>query len=46
MIIEAPQAGMDVRIISFKEKYGKDLNEVESGDRVGERVVYFGSYLR
>ena len=45
-IIEAPQTGIPVRKISFKEKYGKPLENVESGDRVGERVVYFGSYLR
>jgi hypothetical protein len=44
-IIEAPQTGMVVRKISFKEKYGKALDEVESGDKVGERVIYFGSYL-
>jgi len=46
MIIEAPQAGMVVRTISFKEKYGMALQEVESGDRVGNRVIYFGSFLR
>jgi len=46
LIIEAPQTGMAVRKISFKEKYGKALDEVESGDRVGERIVYFGSYLQ
>jgi hypothetical protein len=44
-IIEAPQTGMVVRNISFKEKHGKDLSQVESGDTVGERVIYFGSYL-
>jgi hypothetical protein len=44
-IIEAPQTGGVVRTLSFKEKYGQDLEKVESGDRVGERFVYFGSYL-
>ncbi len=44
-IIEAPQAGMVVRKISFQEKYGKPLDQVESGDKVGERVIYFGTYL-
>jgi hypothetical protein len=44
-LIEAPQTGMAVRKISFKEKYGKDLSTVESGDTVGDRVIYFGSYL-
>jgi len=45
-IIEAPQAGLAVRKISFEQKYGKALENVESGDRVGERVIYFGSFLR
>jgi len=45
MIIEAPQTGMVVRKVSLKEKYGKPLEKVESGDTVGERVIYFGTYL-
>jgi len=44
MIIEAPQTGMVVRKISFKDKYGKNLSEVESGDRVGDRIIYFGTF--
>ncbi len=44
-IIEAPQAGMAVRKVSFKEKYGKPLEQVESGDKVNDRVIYFGSFL-
>jgi len=44
LIIEAPQTGMVVREIPFKEKYGKDFYSVESGDKVGERVIYFGSF--
>jgi cell wall-associated NlpC family hydrolase len=44
-LIEAPQAGMAVRKISFKEKFGKELSSVETGDRVGDRVIYFGRYL-
>jgi len=44
-IIEAPQIGQVVRMISFKDKYGGALEKVELGGRVGERVLYFGSYL-
>lgn len=44
-IIEAPQMGQTVREISFEEKYGKPLKDVQSGDTVGDRVVYFGRYL-
>jgi gamma-D-glutamyl-L-lysine dipeptidyl-peptidase len=46
LILEAPQTGMVVRQISFKEKYGRDLSEVESGQTVGDRVIYFGSFLK
>ena len=45
-IIEAPQMGMAVRKVSFKEKYGKELKDVESGDHVGDRYIYFGSFLQ
>ncbi len=45
-LIEAPQTGMVVRKISFQEKYGKPLSQVETGDTVGDRVLYFGSYLK
>lgn len=45
-IIEAPQTGMIVRQVPFKEKYGRDLSAVESGDTVGSRVIYFGTYLK
>ena len=44
-IIEAPQTGMVVRKISFKEKYGAELSQVESGQTVGERVIYFGRFI-
>ena len=40
-IIEAPQTGLAVRKISFKEKYGEALEEVESGDRVGDKSPLF-----
>jgi cell wall-associated NlpC family hydrolase len=46
LIIEAPQTGMVVRKIPFQEKYGKKFEKVESGDKVGERVIYFGSFLQ
>jgi cell wall-associated NlpC family hydrolase len=45
-IIEAPQTGLAVRKIPFKEKYGRDLSSVESGDTVGDRVIYFGRFLK
>ncbi|SRR5258708_7815110 len=45
-IIEAPQTGMMVRKVSFKEKYGADMASVESGTKVGDRVIYFGRLLK
>lgn len=44
-IIEAPQTGMGVRRISFVEKYGKPLSSLHNGSAVGDRVIYFGTYL-
>jgi cell wall-associated NlpC family hydrolase len=44
-IIEAPQTGMAVRKISFKEKYGQPLEKVESGNQVGDKIIFFGSFL-
>lgn len=44
-IIEAPQTGMKVQKISFKKKYGLDLSDAESGETVGDRVIYFGSFM-
>ena len=41
-VIEAPQTGTPVRKITLKEKWGVPLKNVESGDTVGERVIYFG----
>jgi len=41
-IVEAPQTGLAVRKIPFEQKYGQPLARTESGDRVGERVIYFG----
>ncbi len=45
-IIEAPQTGMTVRKIPFKEKFGQALSDVESGSVVGDRVVYFGRFIK
>jgi cell wall-associated NlpC family hydrolase len=45
-IVEAPQTGMTVRKIPFKEKFGQALSQVESGSVVGDRVVYFGRFIK
>jgi gamma-D-glutamyl-L-lysine dipeptidyl-peptidase len=45
-IVEAPQTGMVVREISFKEKYGIDFSSVESGQTAGDRVIYFGRFIK
>jgi hypothetical protein len=45
-IIEAPQTGMVVRKISFREKFGVNFDQVESGDTVGVRVIYFGRLIK
>jgi cell wall-associated NlpC family hydrolase len=44
-ILEAPQTGETVRIISYEEKTGKPLTAVANGDTVKDRVVYFGTFF-
>jgi cell wall-associated NlpC family hydrolase len=44
-ILEAPQTGMVVRRVSFKEKFGKPLSGLRSGDRAQDRILYFGRLL-
>jgi len=44
-LLEAPQTGKVVRKVSFKEKYGAEFLKVESGQTVGDRVIYFGRLL-
>lgn len=41
-MIEGPGTGLAVRRVTFKKKLGKRLENLESGDRVGEKIVYFG----
>jgi cell wall-associated NlpC family hydrolase len=45
-ILEAPQNGIAVRDIPFKDKYGQDLSKVESGETVGDHVIFFGRFLK
>lgn len=44
-VIEAPQTGMKVRQITLKEKWGRPLRQLESGDTVKDRVIFFGRFL-
>ena len=41
-LIEGPGTGLTVRRVTFKQKLGRRLASIDSGDRVGEKVVYFG----
>jgi cell wall-associated NlpC family hydrolase len=45
-VIEAPQTGQTVRKIRFEEKFGKALDSVHPGDRLQDRVIYFGRLLK
>lgn len=44
-ILEAPQTGLVVREITFRQKFGQDLRTVESDAKVGDRVIYFGKLI-
>jgi len=42
-ILEAPQSGESVHEINVEDRFGTGFNEIKSGDRIGDRVVYFGT---
>ncbi len=42
-LIEAPQTGDVVHRMTFKERFGKPLSELKSGEVLGDRVIYFGT---
>jgi len=44
-IIEAPQTGMTVHEITFADKYGKPFSETESGQKAGDRILFFGTFF-
>jgi cell wall-associated NlpC family hydrolase len=44
-LLEAPSSGLNVRKISAQDRFGKSLKEIKSGDQIGERIVYFGSFF-
>jgi hypothetical protein len=44
-VIEAPQSGVLVRMISFKDKTGVPLSAVETGQTLQDRVIYFGRLI-
>ncbi|MFN0118285.1 MAG: NlpC/P60 family protein [Elusimicrobiota bacterium] len=44
-IIEAPFSGENVRRISIQERLGKNKAELSNGMRVGERIIYFGTFF-
>ena len=46
MLLEAPHAGDVVHQISFQDKFGKPMAQVDSGQSVGDRVVYYGRFLK
>lgn len=42
-LLEAPQSQEKVRIITFKDRFGRKLFELKDGQTLGDRVIYFGS---
>ena len=42
-ILEAPQSGESVHEINVEDRFGTDFSHIRSGDRIGDRVVYFGT---
>ena len=44
-LLEAPQSGEKVRRISSKDRFGKPISEMKNGERIGDRIVTFGSFF-
>jgi cell wall-associated NlpC family hydrolase len=44
-LIEAPQTGEPVRIISFAERFGRSRADLGQKMTVGDRVLYFGTLI-
>lgn len=44
-LIESPESYNKVQIISFNDKLGKLMIDIEDGDNVGEYYVYYGRYI-
>jgi len=42
-ILEAPQSGEAVREMTAVKRFGKELSEFSNGEKVGDRVIYFGT---
>ncbi|OGH63277.1 MAG: hypothetical protein A3G34_15605 [Candidatus Lindowbacteria bacterium RIFCSPLOWO2_12_FULL_62_27] len=44
-LIEGPGTGQAVRRVTFKQKLGQRLSQMDSGDTATEKVVYFGRLI-
>lgn len=44
-LIEAPQTGAVVRKIEFEKKFGAPLEQIQSGQIIGDRILYFGTFF-
>ena len=44
-LIEAPQTGEQVRRISGLKRFGKPLKSIKNGEKIKDRIVYFGSFF-
>lgn len=45
-LLEAPQSGERVRVISFQDRFGVALDEAKSGLQIADRILYFGSFFK
>jgi len=44
-ILEAPQSGERVREVSFQERFQQPLQRLENGDKVGFKIISFGTFF-
>lgn len=44
-LLEAPQTGLNVREIPVQQRFGKSLKKMKNGMKIGDRIIYFGSFF-
>lgn len=45
-LLESPQTGDVIRLISATEKLGRPLDQINSGDNINGRTIYFATFLK
>lgn len=44
-LLEAPQTGLNVREMTFEQRFGAKLSKMKNGMVVGDRIIFFGTFF-